>query len=57
MRNEIYNLKKRNNLQSKNQNIRQYKHNFLNTHNIFPVIKTLYAENRSYFPWNPHNIS
>lgn len=51
------NLKKRNNIQSKNQNIHQYKQNSLNAQDIFPVVKTLNAENLSHFCWNPHNIS
>ena len=56
MRNRIYNLKKKNNIQSKNQNIHQFKQNSLNTQDIFLVYKTLNIENQSHFYWNSYNI-
>ena len=56
MRNRIYNLKKKNNIQSKNQNIHQFKQNSLNTQDIFSVYKTLNIENQSHFYWNSYNI-
>ena len=49
MCNRIYNLKERNNIQFKNQNIYQLNQNFSNTQDIFLANKTLNPENQSYF--------
>ena len=57
MCNRIYNLKERNNIQFKNQNIYQLNQNFSNTQDIFLANKTLNPENQSYFYSNSYNIS